>query len=138
MPENKKGERLVNFKIDSDLYERIFFLARELYGHGGIKKLYNDLSNNFAEKYDGKTSKLDSFIDPNFTPKPTVFDDTEKVVTPFAMQLSDEDLHKLRMWAFQTHTICTAYSKLTANRRKVTKMNYEECLKVLRKAENVI
>ena len=132
----EKGKILANFRVDPKEWNDFGNLSRQMLGHGGISKLLQAFITETLQKYDGKTAKLDTFLDPNFTPKPIAFDDIEKVVTPFAMQLSDADLHRLRIWAFQTHTICTAYSKLSTQRRKVTKMSYDECLQTIRRSEN--
>lgn len=123
---DNQPEKLVNFKIDSKLYESVFFIARELYGHGGVKKLYNVLSKEFVAKYDGKTAKLDTFLDSNFIPKPIAFDDIDKIVMPFASNLSDVELHNLRVWSFQVYNICMAYSKMSPLKRKNSKMSYDQ------------
>lgn len=132
----KDGKILATFRTSPKDLQVFSDITHNQFGHGGITIVLNSLIKEYIEKFEGKTTKLDTFLDPNFTPKPIAFDDLDKVVTPFAMQLSDQELHRLRIWAFQTHTICTAYSKLSAQRRKITKMSYDECMKVLRRSEN--
>jgi len=130
------GKILANFRVDPNDWVNFRNMSLQMHGHGSISRLLQSYVKEWLQKNDGKTAKMDNYLDPNFTPKPIAFDDLDKIVTPFAMQLSDADLHRLRIWAFQTHTICTAYSKLSAQRRKVTKMTYEECIEVIRRSEN--
>jgi hypothetical protein len=133
---SKDGKTLVSFRSNPKDMETFASITHGQYGHGGVSLVLNALIKEYIQTHDGKYSKLDSFLDPNFTPKPMAFDDLEKVVTPFMMQLSDQELHRLRVWAFQTHTICTAYSKIPVQRRKVTRMTYDECIEIIRKFEN--
>ena len=126
-------EKLVNFKIDSVLYEKVFFIARELHGHGGIKKLYNILSKEFVSKYDSKSTKLDTFLDPNFTPKPIAYDSIENIVMPYAASLSNADLHEFRIWCYQAYNVCMALSKMGPNQRKNCKMTYDELFELVYK-----
>ena len=128
MSENKikQPEKLVNFKIESDLYEKVFFIAREKYGHGGVKKLYNVLSHEFVAKYDSGTPKLNKWLDPNFTPKPVIYDNIEKNFLPYAANLDNTQLHELRVWCYQAYNVCMAYSKMGPNQRKNCKMTYDQ------------
>lgn len=86
---------LVNFKIPKEIYDKIASIARDKYGHGGIKKIYNDLSLKFLEKHDGKQSvKLNTFFDPNYIPKPEIDGDVESQIIPWLRTLSNDQLSK--------------------------------------------
>lgn len=119
-------EKLINFRLPTETAKSIIEIATELYGYGGVKRLYNELSTNFIQKYDSKIKKLDSFLDPNFIPKPTTFDDLEKIMVPYIQKLNEDELYNLKVWAFQVHVFANAYAKLGPQRRQSIKLTYTQ------------
>ena len=89
------SDKLVNFKITAEIYDKLASIARDKYGHGGIKKIYTDFSIKFVQKYDGKDSvKLNTFFDPNYVAKPEVDADMETKFIPWLRTLNTEQLSK--------------------------------------------
>lgn len=120
------GKTTANFRIDPKEWEAFSNIAFEQYGFGGISIVLSTLVKEFIQKFDGKTAKLDSFLDPNFTPKPSAYDDIEKNVMPYAQNLNDSDLHQFRIWLYQGYNVCMAFSKMPPNQRKNCKMSYDQ------------
>jgi len=130
---SKDGKTLVSFRSSPTDMETFASITHGQYGHGGVSLVLNSLIKEYIQKYDGKIPKLEKWLDPNFTPKPVAYDDIDKIIMPYASNLSDSELHKFRVWSFQTYNICLAFSKIPTQRRKVTKMSYDQLFELANK-----
>lgn len=122
----KDGKILANFRVDPKDWVNFGNMSRQMFGHGAISRLLQSYVKDWLQKNDGKTPRMDKFLDPNFIPKPIVFDDIDKIVMPFSQNLSDAELHNLRVWSFQVYNICQAYSKMSPLKRKNVRMSYDQ------------
>ena len=132
---SKDGEITVSFRSTPKDMETFASIAHDQFGHGGMSQVLNSLIKNYIQKFDGKSSSLDTFLDPNFTPKPKLYDDIEKNVMPYAANLSDSDLHEFRIWLYQGYNVCMAYAKMAPNKRKNTKMTYQQLFDLVYKSD---
>lgn len=126
------GKTTANFRVDPKIWNIFSNIAHEQYGFGGISTILTNLVLEYNNKHEGKSStKLDTFLDPNFVPKPRAMDDLDKVVVPFIKQMSNQELHELRVWAYQIVNFCAAYQRFTPQRRKVTNLSYDQAIELL-------
>lgn len=118
------SEKLVNFKIDSDKYGRVFSLARELHGHGGIKKLYNELTDQFLQKYDGKRRQLEEFFGADFISIPQVNDAEDKHVR-WLRSLNNDNLIKQGQIYYHGYIYTMALRDIAPPERITAPLNFQ-------------
>lgn len=122
----EKAKILANFRVNEEDWINFGNMSRQMFGHGAISKLLQDYVKTWLQKNDGKTPRMDKFLDPNFVPKPIAYDNIEKNVLPYAANLSDTDLHEFRIWCYQAYNVCMALSKMKPNQRKNCTMSYDQ------------
>lgn len=128
------GKTTANFRVDPRDWDTFSTIAHEQHGHGGISIVMSAMISEFNQKYDGKTPKLNKWLDPNFIPKPVALDNIDKIVRPFATTLKDSDLHELRSWFYQAYIVCEALSKMTPQKRLNNHMTYDELFVLVNKS----
>ena len=118
------GDATLHFKMDEEKYKRLSVLAKDLYGHGGVKTLFTKLALQFLEKYEGESNRMDNYFDPNFIPKPEIDDDVDKKILPWLRNKNTEDLAKLKQIFFAAYIYTSGLYDTNPSERATAELTF--------------
>ena len=116
------GEATLHFKMDREKYKKLSVLAKDMYGHGGVKVLFEKFALQFLEKYDGKGNKMDNYFGSNFIPKPEIDDDIETKTLPWLRTRDTNELARLKQNLFASYVFSSALYDINPNERATAEL----------------
>ena len=117
------GSYTLNFHTEEEFWKSFTSLTREMFGHGGTKKIIGELAAEWFSKYEGKVGNMDQFLDKNFIPEPNLTASIEQKIN-FLKTQDDDTIHKAMDESYRLHIMCRAL--LDSPNKNTFNMNYHE------------
>lgn len=111
----------IDVNVDAELYKKYCSIVWQEHGLGGVKEEIGKHMAEIVTKFDGKVGGLDSFLDPNHVPEPSLKEGYQKKIDYLKTQNNDT-ISDMRDEFYRLHIICKAL--LDCDDKKKFNMDY--------------